>query len=312
MKKGIWILAVAGMLELAGVMTAYGAGWQWLDSNGDGVEECYYVQDDGTILTETVTPDGYTVNGEGAWVVDGVVQVKQKMAETPSVVINGSVKTSQVEAFEYELYVPKNAVADMHLIVYLHGHGQKGALKDDEIFRILSQGAEQGTPAYILAPRLPSIFDTEDADGWEDAEPSLMEIIETVVSTYQINRNCVSIIGSSMGASGLLPIVTAHPETFSCAVGIVPFSYHGKNPTVHWEKSWAETLKDIPVWMFVEDAAKTKSKAQEIADDIIAAGGQAWVEIQKNKNHSEAGQMVRQKMRSGEYDVYNWMVSKSK
>lgn len=48
-------------------------GWFWIDGNRDGSAECYYFQSY-SILTDTVTPDGYQVDGEGAWIVDGVVQ----------------------------------------------------------------------------------------------------------------------------------------------------------------------------------------------------------------------------------------------
>ena len=50
--------------------------WQWLDGNGDGVAECYYFDGNGYMLANTTTPDGYTVNADGAWTVNGVVQTK--------------------------------------------------------------------------------------------------------------------------------------------------------------------------------------------------------------------------------------------
>lgn len=49
-------------------------GWHWIDGNGDGVGECYYFGENHYILTDTVTPDGYTVNADGAWIENGVVQ----------------------------------------------------------------------------------------------------------------------------------------------------------------------------------------------------------------------------------------------
>lgn len=52
-------------------------GWQWLDGNGDGVAECYYFNGDGYMLANTTTPDGYTVNADGAWSVNGEIQTKQ-------------------------------------------------------------------------------------------------------------------------------------------------------------------------------------------------------------------------------------------
>ena len=51
--------------------------WRWLDGNGDGTEECYYFGPDGYLLTGTVTPDEYTVNGDGAWTEQGVVCTRQ-------------------------------------------------------------------------------------------------------------------------------------------------------------------------------------------------------------------------------------------
>lgn len=49
-------------------------GWQWVDGNGDGISEYYYFDENGYCLTNTVTPDGNTVNADGAWVLDGVTQ----------------------------------------------------------------------------------------------------------------------------------------------------------------------------------------------------------------------------------------------
>ena len=53
-------------------------GWQWIDGNGDGVAECYYLNpnSDGTkgrLIKNGMTPDGYAVNENGQWIVDGVV-----------------------------------------------------------------------------------------------------------------------------------------------------------------------------------------------------------------------------------------------
>lgn len=50
--------------------------WQWIDGNNDGIAECYYFDQNGYMLASTTTPDGFTVNADGAWTVDGVVQTK--------------------------------------------------------------------------------------------------------------------------------------------------------------------------------------------------------------------------------------------
>lgn len=50
--------------------------WEWLDVNNDGIAECYYFNENGYLLMGTTTPDNYTVNEKGAWIVDGMVQTK--------------------------------------------------------------------------------------------------------------------------------------------------------------------------------------------------------------------------------------------
>lgn len=50
--------------------------WQWIDGNKDGVSECYAFGTDGWMFANTITPDGYTVNVDGAWIIDGIVQTK--------------------------------------------------------------------------------------------------------------------------------------------------------------------------------------------------------------------------------------------
>ncbi len=60
------------------------SSWQWLDGNKDGVAEYYYFDSTGYMLENTKTPDGNSVNADGAWVIDGVVQTQTTaVAATP-------------------------------------------------------------------------------------------------------------------------------------------------------------------------------------------------------------------------------------
>lgn len=61
--------------------------WKWLDGNRDNIAECYYFDGNGYMLANTTTPDGYTVNENGAWTVNGVVQTQILNVSGPS---NGS------------------------------------------------------------------------------------------------------------------------------------------------------------------------------------------------------------------------------
>jgi len=99
MKKTISALLFAGILSLSMAVPAFAGSWQqdastgnwkyqndngsyatglwqWIDGNGDGIAESYCFDDQGFLLVNTTTPDGYTVDANGAWIVNGVIQTK--------------------------------------------------------------------------------------------------------------------------------------------------------------------------------------------------------------------------------------------
>lgn len=55
-------------------------GWYWLDGNNDGIEECYYFDKDGYMVNDHGYVDGYQVDENGAWIVDGKVQRRKAQA----------------------------------------------------------------------------------------------------------------------------------------------------------------------------------------------------------------------------------------
>ena len=97
MKKSFKTLLLTGLLSLSMVLPAFAGSWQndgigswylnddgsypvncwqWIDSNLDGIAESYYFNEAGYLLVNTTTPDNYTVDANGAWIVDGVVQTQ--------------------------------------------------------------------------------------------------------------------------------------------------------------------------------------------------------------------------------------------
>lgn len=49
-------------------------GWHWIDGDHDGWAECYYFNRSGHVINSTGKVDGYEVDEDGAWTVDGVIQ----------------------------------------------------------------------------------------------------------------------------------------------------------------------------------------------------------------------------------------------
>ena len=70
--NGIWHYDYTGRGVQEGWLKSQ---WAWIDGNHDRVSECYYFDAEGNMLADT-TVDGYQLNSQGQWVVDGVVQTK--------------------------------------------------------------------------------------------------------------------------------------------------------------------------------------------------------------------------------------------
>ncbi|MBE6003144.1 MAG: hypothetical protein E7232_03495 [Lachnospiraceae bacterium] len=74
-------------------------GWQWIDGNGDGISECYYFDEYGYCLMNTITPDGLTVDQNGAWIVNGVVQTQNAQIEQNASVQQSSTTTASMYGY---------------------------------------------------------------------------------------------------------------------------------------------------------------------------------------------------------------------
>lgn len=98
MKKRFAVLIAAGVMTLCASFPAFAGEWkqdntgwwwqrddgscpkdqwEWVDGNQDGLSECYYFDSNGYMLTNTTTPDGYTVNEGGAWVENGYTKMQK-------------------------------------------------------------------------------------------------------------------------------------------------------------------------------------------------------------------------------------------
>lgn len=90
-------------------------GWQWIDG------KCYCFDENGWVYTATTTPDGYTVNPYGEWVVDGVVQTQDQPTEAVDNNGGGSTGSSESEfinsdgLFDYRSYGYTKGVSNLLL-----------------------------------------------------------------------------------------------------------------------------------------------------------------------------------------------------
>lgn len=94
-------MALAGTMAAGMAMTSFAAGWQWIDDNNDGVEECYYFDANGYMLANTTTPDGYTVNADGVWTENGAAHTRQTGTQSQESGTNTALMTDNGGYNEY-------------------------------------------------------------------------------------------------------------------------------------------------------------------------------------------------------------------
>ena len=118
MKKQYTAALLAAVMTVGNIFPSFAGQWQWQDVNGDGISECYYYDDNGAMLTNTTTPDGYTVDSNGAWVVNGVVQTQSSSATSNTVNHNAGYDPAHPLAGkidEWNLRLPYNMVGPMYI-----------------------------------------------------------------------------------------------------------------------------------------------------------------------------------------------------
>ena len=118
MKKQYAAAILAAVMTVGNIFPSFAGQWQWQDVNGDGISECYYYDDNGTMLTNTTTPDGYTVDSNGAWVVNGAVQTQTSGTASNTVNHNAGYDPAHPLAGkidEWNLRLPYNMVGPMYI-----------------------------------------------------------------------------------------------------------------------------------------------------------------------------------------------------
>lgn len=134
---GMGFTAFAGQWQLDNVGWWYDNGdgtwpanqWQWLDGNGDGVAECYYFNQNGYCLLNTTTPDGYTVDGNGAWTTDGIVQIQIVKQNAPTAGVASGSLQAQREAYQPVLDLYYTALSESWPVSELQDQGMNYMLR---------------------------------------------------------------------------------------------------------------------------------------------------------------------------------------
>lgn len=183
----------------------------------------------------------------------------------PGSQVESQLETSDGGTLEYLVYLPSGYAERDHwpLILFLHGRGESnGPLSLVAKWgppRLAARGDE--LPFVIVSPQCPR------QDRWSSAtqQQRLLELLEMVNQSLQVDTDRVYLTGLSMGGFGCWRLAADHPDRFAAVVPICG----GGDPQD------ATALKTLPIWVFhgSEDRAVPLSKSQQMVDAIQAAGG---------------------------------------
>ena len=184
--------------------------WRWLDGNGDGIAECYAFDKDGWMYANATTSDGYQVNADGAWVVDGVVQTRslgtdlnrQHNVETRELHVN-----NQGADIYGVVHIPSDRSGKMPLVIMSHGLGGTA----DSMAEYADALSKMGVAVYRYDFR--GGGEASRSEGATTQMSPLTEVtdLEAVIETAKtwdfVDWNNVFLMGNSQG--GLVSALTA-------------------------------------------------------------------------------------------------------
>ncbi len=235
----------------------------------------------------------------------------------------------------YRLFVPEDYSAEKAypLVVFLHGRGQRGTQNEADMFdnvglfsgdnSIVSPNGQRKFPSIVLVPQCsdhspdqewahwignspeePFAGLGEDGSYQQHEQPSesgaaALELIDSVIETYAVDRERVYITGISMGGFGTWEFTTRRPDLFAAAVPMAGYSDPAK----------AEKIKDIPFWVFHgdQDEYNPVEGSRIMTQRLKALGAEVKYTEYTGVKHNETFKKAWQNP-----DILPWMFSKRK
>jgi predicted peptidase len=177
----------------------------------------------------------------------------------------------------YRIYIPDNIEQPLPLLIHLHGRGERGTDNNPKIYNniplfngprsIVSPNGQQAFKSIVLVPQCSDKTENEEWAKWvgnspetpfkglgldgsynmsprpSDSGTATLELIESVINNYNIDKKRVYITGLSMGGFGTWEFVSRRPDLFAAAVPMAGFS----------DPRQVEKIKGIPFWIFHGD-----------------------------------------------------------
>ncbi|MFT3942313.1 MAG: PHB depolymerase family esterase [Ancrocorticia sp.] len=181
----------------------------------------------------------------------------------------------------YRLFVPEGAPANLPVVVFLTGSGQRGVdeaqhlgvTKGEGAVRWASDAEQAAHPSIVVAPQIPMNKLWRDPDVME----GLNELIAEVVATHHADPDRVYGTGLSIGAEGLLNVSILYPDVFAALLPVAggPNNPVGGGPAViDTVVPYAAQYAHIPIWEMqsFDDSVRPFSKTIAMINALRAQG----------------------------------------
>lgn len=190
------------------------------------------------------------------------------------------------------LFEPQTKISNPTLLIYLHGAGERGTnlehVKKLSIPKMINNGKE--IPALVLCPQCPAEF------VWNNVVVKLKELIDMVVSEYNVSKDRIVLTGGSMGGFGTWEMALTYRNFFA---GIAPIAGGGF--------SWrCKNLITTPVYAVHggSDSVVPPIYSKLMVDSVNNFGGNAKLTILEGKEHNDGIESAYEDL-----DVIDWLLS---
>ncbi len=181
----------------------------------------------------------------------------------------------------YRLFVPEGAPANLPVVVFLTGSGQRGVdeaqhlgvTKGEGAVRWGSAAEQEAHPSIVVAPQIPMNKLWRDPDVME----GLNALIADVIASHNADPDRVYGTGLSIGAEGLLNVSILYPDLFAALLPVAggPNNPVGGGPAViDTVVPYAAQYAHIPLWEMqaFDDSVRPFSKTIAMINALRAQG----------------------------------------